>query len=258
MIEVTTTEQRRRTKSANKPCPRCFTDILGGTGGLCQTCKEIDRTGIYPDHVGSVTQLVKLPQIGASLAPLAQSDGATASDCATGTAVAKTPMRRAEGRAPKAQHGITAIIDTREQIPLDLEGQGLAVIREALPFGDYSLAYPNMRRHSVIELKKLPDFIGCCGKERQRFMKECLALRGYKYRFIIGMFDLGEVLDHEYRGMMEPNAVFATIARLQVDGIQFVPVGNEVTAAKMVGYILKSIARDVIDFARVACQEGGE
>ena len=80
---------------------------------------------------------------------------------------------------------ITAIIDTREQLPLDLESHGLKIVYEALSFGDYSLHYPRLSDHICIERKSLQDFVACCGKERKRFFRELLAMRGYRYKAIV-------------------------------------------------------------------------
>ena len=51
---------------------------------------------------------------------------------------------------PKIEE-VTAIIDTREQAPLDLKKWGLKTVVQALPFGDYSLLNPDMEKNLVIE-----------------------------------------------------------------------------------------------------------
>ncbi|MGN6544490.1 MAG: hypothetical protein ACTHK7_05545, partial [Aureliella sp.] len=62
---------------------------------------------------------------------------------------------------------VTAIVDTREQTPLDLAP--LRVQPGTLDTGDYALAGCDSVR---IERKSLPDLIACVGRERDRFDRE--------------------------------------------------------------------------------------
>lgn len=81
---------------------------------------------------------------------------------------------------PKPE-ALTAIIDTREQLPLDLSP--LQVERGTLATGDYSLK--GLENIVAIERKSLSDFIGCVGGERERFEREIQRLLAYPVRAMV-------------------------------------------------------------------------
>lgn len=145
---------------------------------------------------------------------------------------------------------VTAIIDTREQCPLDLKSHGLEVVTKKLDFGDYSLKFPNLERVVSIERKSLPDFIACCGKERKRFQKELLALRGFRYKALVLEFELQDVLDKRYKSMIEVNSVMSSISRWMSMDIPFIFTGSHGASSHIVASMLKLIAKDVLDFAK--------
>jgi len=149
-----------------------------------------------------------------------------------------------------AKNRITAIIDTREQIPLDLERHGLTVIRDTLRHGDYSLAQPNLRDILSIERKSLADLVQCVAQERKRFEYEVRALRGYKYKFIIVECNLADIYVHNYQSKTHPNAVVASIARWMSLGIPFVFAGDRVLASEITAKILKFVAVEIMDYAK--------
>ncbi|NQU21949.1 MAG: hypothetical protein HQ567_11755 [Candidatus Nealsonbacteria bacterium] len=60
---------------------------------------------------------------------------------------------------------ITAVIDTREQTPLDLSP--LQTIPGTLATGDYSVR--GLEHVVAVERKSLPDLLGCIGRDRSRF-----------------------------------------------------------------------------------------
>lgn len=155
---------------------------------------------------------------------------------------------------PKPQD-ITAIIDTREQVPFDLEKYGIKTVRETLPYGDYSLANPNLRKYLVIERKSLSDLVQCCTRERKRFEKELLALRGYPYRFVICECNLADIFAHEYRSQTNPNSVIASISSWLTWGIPFLMAGNERLASYVVARLLFFKAREYIKYARAIYNE---
>ena len=213
-------------KSASAHCWGCARPMLAlagssNTGALCPTCQSMPLTD--------------RPTL-AKPRPIKEK----------ATGMEKSPRRPARA--------IVAIIDTREQSPLDLSAEGLLVVRETLQHGDYSLKYPDLRKHICVERKSLADFVACCGVERERFMRECLAMRGYRWRFVVGEFNMDEILGHEYRSKIATNSVAATMARLMADGISFCLAGSPAGAAKIVGGILRLVAQDVIKFAKMATE----
>ncbi len=76
---------------------------------------------------------------------------------------------------------ITAIVDSREQTPLDLSPLKTEV--GTLQTGDYALkACPDAIR---IERKSLPDLIGCVGRDRERFEREVERLLAFPVRILL-------------------------------------------------------------------------
>ncbi len=139
---------------------------------------------------------------------------------------------------------ITVVIDTREQTPLALERYGFKTVRDTLPFGDYTLRIPDMQSDLAIERKSLPDFVMCCGRERDRFEKELLAMRGYRYRYIVGEFGIRDILSKNYRSQINPNSVLASIAKWSgIYGIHFLFCDHAPGAAYVVSRLLYFLAR---------------
>lgn len=142
-----------------------------------------------------------------------------------------------------------AIIDTREQWPLDLEKYGIAVKRDTLAFGDYSLVYPDMRDEIIIERKSLADFAACCGRERERFERELIALRGFRWPYLVGEFCLRDILDHQYRSQINPNSLLSSIAKWSSWGIHFLFCDDHEGASYICAKVLIFTARREIALA---------
>jgi len=138
-----------------------------------------------------------------------------------------------------------AIIDTREQLPLNLEAYGLETVRAALAWGDYSIA--GLEKLVALERKSIDDFTACCGNERGRFEKEILALRGYPVKAIVCEFKFSDVLAHNYRSKIEPAAVVGSIERWMITGIPFLMAETPAGAAWIVAGILKKVWQDFQD-----------
>ena len=142
-------------------------------------------------------------------------------------------------------NNLVAIIDTREQAPLDLEKYGIAVERRTLAWGDYSIK--GLEKIVTIERKSIEDFTVCCGNERGRFEREILALRGYPVRGIICEFKFSDVLDHRYRSKIEPASVIGSIERWMIMGIPFIMAETPAGAAWIMAGMLKKIWQDFQD-----------
>ena len=145
-----------------------------------------------------------------------------------------------------------AIIDTREQAPLNLEANGLEVVRAALAWGDYSIV--GLERLVALERKSIDDFTACCGNERGRFEREILALRGYPVKAIICEFKFSDVLDHRYRSKIEPASVIGSIERWMICGIPFIMAETPSGAAWIVAGMLKKVWQDFQDAKILICQ----
>lgn len=149
---------------------------------------------------------------------------------------------------------IIAIVDTREQEPLDLEKHGLTIIRKALPFGDYSLLVPDLTRHLAVERKSLPDFVSCCGREHERFRKELLALRGYSWKFVICEFSLTALFQEEYRSKISSNVVLGCLSSWLNLGIVFLFADTREQAACLLASLLMKKAQEVIAFSKCSLE----
>lgn len=75
---------------------------------------------------------------------------------------------------------ITAIIDTREQLPLDLSP--LQVEAGTLATGDYTVK--GLENYITVERKSAMDMVGCFGGERERFEKEVQRMLAYPVRVL--------------------------------------------------------------------------
>ena len=139
------------------------------------------------------------------------------------------------------------LVDTREQTPFDFLGHPTKT--ETLPFGDYSLE--GFIRDICIERKSLPDLIACVGRERDRFEKELLALRGYRFRAVIIEADLKEIFTGRWRGEIQPAHVLGSIngwrAKLQ---IEFIYAGNPQLGAKECFTYLRKSHDYILDCTR--------
>lgn len=150
----------------------------------------------------------------------------------------------------KNKKEIVVIQDTREQQPLALERYGYQVMIDTLPIGDYTVKYPNLSDILVIERKSLADFVACCGRERERFEKELLALRSYEQPYIIGEFGMRDIMGHNYRSQINPNSVMSSIVKWAGWGIQFLMCDD----AQGASYV----AAKVIEFSVKRCKELAE
>ncbi len=110
---------------------------------------------------------------------------------------------------------ITVVVDTREQEPYAFDPQCVAVIRQALPAGDYSI---EGREDSVaVERKTLEDFVSTVIRSRKRFKKELQRLAGYEAACIVVEANLSDILGGRYRSGAHPNAVLGTVLSIVVD-----------------------------------------
>lgn len=137
------------------------------------------------------------------------------------------------------------IIDTREQNPLDLKKwvPDFCVIRQALPHGDYSLAWPDLSMRVCIERKSLEDFVMCVGRERGRFETELLAMRGYEYRLLVIESKIEDMLAGKYRSLVHPHSVMSFLAKCLKMGISVIPASNHDGAGYIVAKFLEFIAK---------------
>jgi len=90
-------------------------------------------------------------------------------------------MKRLQLPADLAPESVVALIDTREQAPLDLSPLRMESAR--LWTADYSVK--GMTDRIAIERKSLPDYLVCIGGERERFERELMRLRAHETRAMV-------------------------------------------------------------------------
>src|SRR5690606_38166730 len=102
---------------------------------------------------------------------------------------------------------ITAIIDTREQAPLDLSP--LLTISGTLTTGDYSVF--GLEHIVALERKSLPDLLSCIGQERDRFDREVQRLLAYPVRVLLVESTWQEIERGDWRSKITPTAAIGSL-----------------------------------------------
>jgi DNA excision repair protein ERCC-4 len=136
----------------------------------------------------------------------------------------------------------TAVIDTREQTPLDLGG--LAVIRSGLVTGDYSLV--GAEHLFSVERKSLTDLAGCVTAGRDRFVRELIRLRGYRFRRLLIVGSRVDILKGSYHSKVEPAAVLASLAAWEIRfDVPVVHAASPEHAGEIVAGWIRAFSREV-------------
>jgi len=147
---------------------------------------------------------------------------------------------------------ITAVIDTREQCPLDLQRAipSLAIERKKLPFGDYSLSYPYCELLCAIERKSLDDLaqsiIKSSDSAYNNFKTELIALRGYKYKLVVVEGGYTDIVEGAYSSRLNPASVLGFIAEWSLQGIPFIFCDTHEKAGEFVATVLMKVAKKEI------------
>lgn len=136
----------------------------------------------------------------------------------------------------------TAIIDTREQTPLDLGT--LNVVRVGLVSGDYSLVGAD--HLFAVERKSLTDLAGCVTRERERFTRELVRLRGYRFRRLLIVGTRHDILSGAYHSKVEPAAILSSLSAWEVRfDIPVVHAVDPEHAGTIVAGWIRAFAREV-------------
>jgi len=134
---------------------------------------------------------------------------------------------------------VTAIIDTREQTPLDLHP--LAVESGSLPTGDYSVR--GLQSVVAIERKSLSDLLGCIGTERARFDREILRLLAYPVRAIVVESTWAALESGDWRSKVTPAAALGSCLGWVAAGVPLIMCGDHARAGRFVSRLLFTAAR---------------
>jgi ERCC4-type nuclease len=139
---------------------------------------------------------------------------------------------------------VVAIVDSREQNPLDLAPLTTTVM--GLDTGDYSLAAcPDVVR---IERKSLQDLVGCVGSNRERFEREVQRLLAYPVRILLVEATWAQIESHEpgnpqWLGKVTREAVIGSLLGWQAAGLSVHMAGDHERAGRHAARILYTIAK---------------
>lgn len=134
---------------------------------------------------------------------------------------------------------ITAIIDTREQTPLDLAP--LRTIPGTLTTGDYSIR--GLESVVAIERKSLSDLLGCIGGERERFEREVQRLLAYPVRALVVESSWSEIEQGEWRSKITPAAATGSLLGWVAAGLPIIMASDHARAGRVVSRLLFIAAR---------------
>lgn len=134
---------------------------------------------------------------------------------------------------------LTAVIDSREQCPLELSP--LRTVRGTLSTGDYSVL--GLEHYIAIERKSAEDMLACIGRERERFDREIQRLLAYPVRAVIiesgwQFFERGE-----WRGNITPSAAIGSLLGWIAAGVPIVMCYTHERAGIFVARMLYIAAR---------------
>jgi ERCC4-type nuclease len=153
---------------------------------------------------------------------------------------------------------LTALIDTREQNPLTLPG--LATQPATLATGDYSLR--GLEHQVAIERKSLPDFVACCGRERDRFDREVKRLLAYPVRALVIEAEWQDIEQANWRGKLTSKQVGVSIISWMVQGLPVVMAGNHDRAGRIVAAMIIRAAthryREIRSLLATTYEQGSE
>ena len=134
---------------------------------------------------------------------------------------------------------VTAVVDTREQCPLDLSP--LRRERGTLATGDYSVR--GLESLVAIERKSLPDLLACVGASRERFEREVLRLLAYPCRAIVVEATWPDLERGEWRSQVTPAAAIGSVLGWIAGGVPVLMAGDHARAGRFVGRLLFTAAR---------------
>lgn len=117
--------------------------------------------------------------------------------------------------SPSNAERVTVVADTREQEPYAFDPEVVAVIRKALPAGDYSL--PGYEASIAVERKTLADYVSSVIRCRDRFLRELRALAEYDLGCVVVEGSLEDIAAHRYRSDASPSAVLGATLSIIVD-----------------------------------------
>ena len=134
---------------------------------------------------------------------------------------------------------VVAIVDTREQLPLDLAP--LRTETGTLATGDYSVK--GLEHVVAVERKSLPDLLGCVGRDRERFDREVQRLLAYPTRCLVVESTWAELERGEWRGKVTPAAAIGSCLGWVAAGLPIIMATDHARAGRYTSRLLYTSAR---------------
>ena len=135
---------------------------------------------------------------------------------------------------------VCAVIDTREQLPLDLSP--LQTITAGLSTGDYSVK--GLEHVVAIERKSLSDLLGCIGRDRDRFEREVQRLLAYPVRALVVESTWRDIEAGDFgRSKVTPAAALGSLLGWVAMGLPVIMAGDHHRAGKYTARMLFIAAR---------------
>lgn len=134
---------------------------------------------------------------------------------------------------------VTAIVDSREQTPLDLSP--LRMVTAKLNTGDYSVR--GLEYLVSIERKSLNDLLICIGKERTRFENQLGRLRNFETRAVVVECTWSDLERGQWPSRVTVESAVGSVLAWNSRGIPFLFCGDHAATGRAVAKILHVAAR---------------
>ena len=134
---------------------------------------------------------------------------------------------------------VTAVVDTREKLPLVLTP--LQTEAGTLATGDYSVR--GLENVVAVERKSLGDLLSCVGQHRERFDREVQRLLAYPVRALVVEASWQDIEAGEWQSKVTPAAALGSCLGWVAAGLPVVMAGNHVRAGRYVSRLLLIAAR---------------
>jgi DNA excision repair protein ERCC-4 len=155
--------------------------------------------------------------------------------------------------AGPAADQFVAVIDTREQIPLNLEP--LQTTPGTLATGDYTVL--GLESIISIERKSESDMLSCIGADRERFDREVQRLLAYPTRALVVESTWANFEAGVWRSRVKPEAAIGSLLGWSAMGLPIVMAGDHTKAGRYVSRMLFIAARRRCREARALIGAGG-
>ena len=103
------------------------------------------------------------------------------------------------------------VVDTREQTPLEF--RNIPADTGTLYTGDYSIR--GFEDDFAIERKTISDLVASLTRDRDRFMRELLRLRGCAFRRLLIVGSVQDIEKGNYRSKASPRSIMASLSAIE-------------------------------------------